>query len=208
MQNTAEQNAKTVRRHRRARTATVTMAYIAVSVALEVVCAYLTVPAVVPFTMQTFGVFFALCFLGGARGTAVVAVYLAMGLAGLPVFSGFKGGVAALMGPTGGYLMGFLATALIYWAGTAILHKHAAGVWVQTTLCVVGLLACYLLGTVWFVYVYRATDSWVKALTLCVVPYLLPDALKLVLAVTLAKALRKALPGAPTAPLDAGKRVE
>ena len=208
MQNAVEQNAKTERRRGRARTATVTMAYIAVSVALEVVCAYLTVPAVVPFTMQTFGVFFALCFLGGAKGTAVIAIYLAMGLMGLPVFSGFKGGVAALMGPTGGYLLGFLVTALIYWLGTAILRKKAANVWVQTTLCVVGLLACYLLGTVWFVYVYRAADGWARALTLCVVPYLLPDALKLVLAVTLSKALRKALPGAPLASLEVGKRVE
>ena len=193
MPNTVEQP-KTERRKDRARTTTITMAYIAVSVALEVVCAYLTVPAVVPFTMQTFGVFFVLCFLGGAKGTAVIAVYLAMGLIGLPVFSGFKGGVAALMGPTGGYLLGFLVTALIYWLGTAVWHRKATNVWVQSVLCVVGLLACYLLGTVWFIYVYHATDSWARALTLCVVPYLLPDALKLVLALSLAKALRKALP--------------
>ena len=198
MPNAVDQHTKTVGRRGRARTATVTMAYIAVSVALEVVCAYLTVPAVVPFTLQTFGVFFALCFLGGARGTAVIAVYLAMGLIGLPVFSGFKGGVAALLGPTGGYLLGFLATALIYWLGTAVFRRNATNVWVQTTLCVIGLLACYLLGTVWFICVYRATNSWTKALTLCVVPYLLPDALKLVLAVTLAKTLRKALPAVNT----------
>jgi len=174
------------------------MAYIAVSVALEVVCAYLTVPAVVPFTMQTFGVFFVLCFLGGVKGTAVISVYLAMGLVGLPVFSGFKGGVAALLGPTGGYLLGFLATALEYWLGTAVWRKKATNVWVQSVLCAVGLLVCYLLGTLWFIYVYHATDSWAKALTLCVVPYLLPDALKLLLAVTLAQALRKALPAVNT----------
>jgi len=178
----------------RARTATLTMAYIAVSVALEVVCAYLTVPAVIPFTMQTFGVFFVLCFLGGARGTAVVAVYLAMGMLGLPVFSGFKGGMAALLGPTGGYLVGFLASALIYWLGSVLLRKKTNNVWLQAALCLLGLVACYLLGTVWFIYVYHATDSWAKALMLCVVPYLLPDALKLFLAVALAKTLRRALP--------------
>ncbi|MBQ4443951.1 MAG: biotin transporter BioY [Clostridia bacterium] len=197
MQKSLEENAaKTPRK--RARNATVVVAYIAVAVALQIVCAYLTVPAVIPFTMQTFAVFFALCFLGGAKGTAVVAVYLAMGMLGLPVFSGFKGGVAALLGPTGGYLLGFILSALIYWLGATIWRKKAANVWVQSALCVVGLLACYLLGTVWFIYVYRATDSWAKALSLCVVPYLLPDAVKILLAVTLSKTLRKALPTAAT----------
>ena len=173
--------------------ATVTVAYLAVAVALNVVCAWLTIPAVVPFTLQTFGIFFALCFLGGARGTAVVAIYLGMGLVGLPVFSGFNGGVAALMGPTGGYLLGFLASALIYWAGQALLRQKATHVWAQIVLCVLGLAACYLLGTVWFVYVYRAVDSWSKALMLCVVPYLLPDAAKIALAIFVAAALRRAL---------------
>ena len=178
----------------RARTATVTVAYIAVSVALNVVCAWLTVPSVVPFTMQTFGIFFVLCFLGGARGTAVVAIYLGMGMLGLPVFSGFHGGIAALMGPTGGYLIGFLASALIYWLGATLLRKKATIVWAQAVLCVVGLAACYLLGTVWFIYVYRAVDSWSKALMLCVVPYLLPDALKIALAIFLAATLSRILP--------------
>jgi len=176
------------------RTATVTVAYLAVAVALNVVCAYLTVPYVIPFTMQTFGVFFVLCFLGGAKGTAAVAIYLALGMLGLPVFSGFKGGVAALMGPTGGYLLGFLASALLFWLGSVVWRKKTTNVWAQSALCVLGLAACYLLGTVWFIYVYHATDSWSKALLLCVVPYLLPDALKILLAVTLAKTLRRALP--------------
>lgn len=178
----------------RARTATLTVAYIAVAVALQVVCAWLTVPSVIPFTLQTFGVFFALCFLGGARGTAAVAVYLALGMTGLPVFSGFRGGVAALMGPTGGYLVGFLASALLYWAGSLLWRRKGVNVWGQCVLCAVGLAACYLLGTVWFIYVYHAVATWSKALLLCVVPYLLPDAVKIALAVTVAKVLRRALP--------------
>ena len=77
---------------------------------------------------------------------------------------------------------------------TAIWRKKADTVWLRSVLCVFGLLACYLLGTVWFIYVYHATDSWAKALTMCVVPYLIPDALKITLAVSLAVAVRKALP--------------
>lgn len=189
MKSVAAQNQS---RTTRTRAATVTVAYIAVAVALNVVCAWLTVPAVIPFTMQTFAVFFALCFLGGAGGTAVIAVYLAMGLVGLPVFSGFRGGVVALMGPTGGYLVGFLASALLYWLGAALLRDKAHSLLVQAVLCALGLLVCYLLGTVWFIYVYHAVDGWAKALTLCVVPYVLPDACKIALAVLVAKAVRRA----------------
>ena len=187
---------QTQARTARTKVATITVAYLAVAVALEVVCAWLTVPAVIPFTLQTFGVFFVLCFLGGARGTAAVAIYLALGMVGLPVFSGFRGGIAAIMGPTGGYIIGFLAAALVYWLGTVLLRRYAHSVWYQVLLCVLGLAVCYLLGTVWFIYVYRATDGWGKALLLTVVPYLLPDALKIALAVVVAKALRKALPAA------------
>ena len=84
--------------------------------ALMAVCSWITIPYVVPFTMQTFGVFLALLLLGGKRGTICMAVYLLLGAVGLPVFSGFRGGVGALVGSTGGYLVGFIVSALLMWA--------------------------------------------------------------------------------------------
>ena len=75
---------------------------IALFAALMALCAWVTVPYAVPFTMQTFGVFLALLLLGGKRGTICMAVYLLLGAVGLPVFSGFRGGVGALVGSTGG----------------------------------------------------------------------------------------------------------
>ena len=95
------------------------LAYTALFTVLLAVCAWITVPLTVPFTLQTFGVFAALGVLGGRRGTYAVAAYLLLGLAGLPVFSGFRGGPGVLLGPTGGYILGFLASALLYWAVTA-----------------------------------------------------------------------------------------
>ena len=83
--------------------------------ALIVVCSWISVPFnVISFTMQTFAVFFALSFLGGKYGTLAVAVYIAVGAAGLPVFSGFRGGVGALTGATGGYIFGFLLSGAVY----------------------------------------------------------------------------------------------
>lgn len=134
-------------------------------------------------TMQTFSVFLALLLLGGQRGFVVCTVYLLLGAAGLPVFSGFRGGVGMLLGVTGGYLWGFLATALIY---TLCGKRRMLGL-------ILGLLACYTCGTLWFWQIYLDTDvpTALGAVALkCVVPYLLPDTLKLALAWFLAKRLK------------------
>ena len=74
------------------------LAYTALFTVLLAVCAWITVPLTVPFTLQTFGVFAALGVLGGRRGTYAVAAYLLLGLAGLPVFSGFRGGTRGAAG--------------------------------------------------------------------------------------------------------------
>lgn len=162
------------------------LSYMALMTALLVLCAWLTIPlGPVTFTMQTFGVFAALGILGGRRGTAAILVYLALGLVGLPVFSGFSGGPAGFMTPTGGYLLGFLAAALLYWGLTG------RGV-PQAPAMVLGLLACYAFGTAWFFLLYGG-DLW-GILTLCVLPYVLPDCLKLILALAVTRRVSQAIP--------------
>lgn len=121
------------------------MAYIALMAVLISVCSWLSVPAAIPFTMQTYAVFTALLLLGGRRGSIAVAVYIALGAVGLPVFSGFAGGIGKLMGPSGGYIFGFMLTALCYWLCERVLGKK---LWVKTVSLVVGLALCYAFGTV------------------------------------------------------------
>ncbi len=168
------------------------MAYIALFAVLMAVCAWVTVPMTVPFTMQTFAVFAALAALGGRRGLYAVAVYLLMGLVGLPVFSGFQS-TGALLGPTGGYLVGFLAAALVYWVVTAQLGESLPAVIFG---CLLVMAAYYVFGTVWFMIVYARTTGPVglsAALGWCVIPFLVPDLVKLGLAVTLAGRVKKYL---------------
>ena len=161
------------------------LSYIALMTALLVLCSWLTLPlGPVTFTLQTFGVFAALGILGGKRGTITVLVYLALGLVGMPVFHGFTGGPAGFLTPTGGYLLGFLVAALLYWALTA---KGLS----QVPAMVLGLGACYGLGTVWFFYLYGGS-LW-GILTLCVFPYLLPDALKLFRALVVTRRVNLAI---------------
>ncbi len=167
------------------------LTFIALMTALMAVCAWITVPMTVPFTMQTFGVFMALLVLGGAKGTIAIALYILLGLAGVPVFSGFGGGIGVLAGPTGGYIVGFLFTGILYWVFPRFCksRKGKAGV------LFAGLCLCYLFGTVWFSIVMQGRETPVgffQAIGICVAPYVLPDLLKLLLALQLSERLKKA----------------
>ena len=151
--------------------------------ALIAVCAWIAVPIPpVSFTLQTFGVLLALGVLEGRWGCACVGLYLLLGLMGLPVFSGFRGGASALIGPTGGFLWGFLAAALCYWA-LQRLGRLPAMIGAQ--------LVCYVCGCLWFAF--YAGGGFGGTLLVCVAPYLLPDAVKLALAHSVSGRLRRHL---------------
>ncbi len=166
------------------------LTYISMMMVLLAVCAWITVPMTVPFTMQTFGVFLCLQLLGGRRGTLAIGLYILVGLVGVPVFSGFGAGPGVLAGPTGGYIVGFLLTGVLYWIGS----RRRLGLKGEAILLIVGLLICYLFGTVWFSLVMNGRGNPVgffQSVGLCVVPYVIPDLLKLLLALQLSGRLRK-----------------
>ncbi len=164
--------------------------------AILVVCAWLIIPATIPFTMQTFGIFLTMGVLGGRRGTLAVLSYLLLGLIGAPIFSGFTGGIGRLLSPTGGYIVGFLFTAFAMWALESVFQKFFCDQkqWMLALSMVVGLLVCYTFGTTWFVFLFAANTGAAgisTALTLCVLPYVIPDLIKLALALTLCKKLER-----------------
>jgi biotin transport system substrate-specific component len=165
------------------------IAMIAMSVALIAVCSWISIPMTVPFTMQTFAVCLVTALLGLRRGMWAVLCYILLGAVGAPVFSGFKGGISVLLGPTGGYILGFLFTALI--VGLAV-QKFGRSVPVLICAMAAGILVCYAFGTAWFMYVYARKTGPISlgtALAWCVLPYLLPDAAKIALAVVLVRRL-------------------
>lgn len=165
--------------------------YCGVFVALIAICSWISIPTTIPFTLQLLAICLTAALLGTKLGTATILVYILLGLVGVPVFSGFKGGVAALMGPTGGYIIGFIFTALI--VGFAS-EKFGKKILVLTIAMVVGVLVCYVFGTIWFVFVYTKTKEPVgimTALSWCVIPYLIPDAVKIAISVLLTKRLER-----------------
>ena len=169
------------------------LVYIALGAVLIAVCSWISVPTEVPFTLQTMGVFLICGLLGGRRGTLAVLIYILLGAVGIPVFSGFTGGFARLMGPTGGYIVGFLGSALIYWLLEKLLGKK---IWIKAVSMVLGLLVCYALGTIWFYIVYNngtGTMGWGLVLAKCVIPFIPVDLIKIVLALILSETLGKIL---------------
>lgn len=163
---------------------------IALFTALTAVCAWISIPSAIPFTLQTFGIFAALGILGGKRGTVSVCIYVLLGLVGAPVFSGFKGGAGVLFGTTGGYITGFIFSALVYWLITL---KHSDNPIRIVSGYAAGLAVCYLIGTLWFVFVYSAKSepvSFLTALSVCVFPFIIPDVIKTALAFGLVRILR------------------
>ena len=186
------------------------MILIGLFAALIAVCAQIQIPAAVPFTLQTFAIFLAVGLLGGKRGTVSVVIYILLGMVGLPVFAGFKGGIAALLGTTGGYIIGFIFSALLMWA----LEKPVSSLFGKETgadskknifrkmagpaiSMILGLIVCYIFGTAWFVIVYTNTKEPIGILTAlgwCVFPFIIPDLIKIALALVLTLRLRKFVP--------------
>lgn len=170
------------------------MVYIAVFAVVMAICSWISIPATVPFTLQTFGVFLAVGVLGGKRGTLSILVYILLGAVGVPVFAGFSGGIGSLFGNAGGYIIGFLVGALIMWGMEKVMGRKT---WALAVQMVVGLIVRYAFGTAWFMIMYTRSAGPVGLVTVlgwCVFPFIIPDLIKIVVALGLTKSLKKVLP--------------
>lgn len=142
----------------------------------------------VPLSLCTLGIYFAAIILGPKYSTVSVLLYLLLGMIGLPVFTGFIGGPAKLFGPTGGYLFGYIFIAFI----CGLFTKHFRGKPVLSFLGMcLGTAICYLLGTIWLMH--QLNISYREALLIGVLPYLVLDIIKILLAATTGDKLYKAL---------------
>lgn len=158
------------------------LVYSALGACIIAVAAQITIVipiTLVPITMQTLAVYFIGCIY--ERKTAVLScfVYLLLGAIGLPVFAGFSAGIPALISPTGGYLV---ALPIMAWVINSLSHNK----WLALIL---GTVVCYCLGTLWFMFIMKV--SLVPALSLCVLPFLLGDLFKIIIAGFLVKRIKK-----------------
>ena len=165
------------------------MAVTAVMAAVLCVLGPLTVPiGAIPISLANFVICLTAWLLGPKFGTLSVVLYLALGTIGIPVFSGYGAGLAKVAGPTGGYIVGYLLIALF----TALAAKRGGTLLISAVMAA-GLLACYALGTGWFMVV--TGRGLAESLALCVLPFVIPDACKAAAALLLSRAVRARLRG-------------
>lgn len=164
------------------------LVFCALFAALIAVCAWITIPiGPVPISLATFAVMLCGLILGWKYGAIAVAVYILLGLVGVPVFANFRA-AEALLGPTGGYIVGYLPYALL--AGLSV-PRLQTRMWGRCALLLGGTACCYALGTLWFMHATGRTLA--ESLGLCVLPFLPGDAAKIALSAFLAPRLRKAI---------------
>lgn len=165
--------------------------YMSVFTAMISICSWISIPASIPFTLQTMGVFTTVGLLGGKRGTLTILTYILLGAIGIPVFAGLTGGVSVLLGTTGGYIIGFLLSALLMWGIETIMGRNQI---VLAFSMIAGLIVCYVFGTAWFMLIYTQHSGVIglsTVLGLCVIPFIIPDLIKIGVALFLTNRLKK-----------------
>lgn len=162
---------------------------IAIMTAVTAVLAQISIPLpmMVPMTMQTFAVTLARILLGAKRGAVSMIIYLLLGAVGAPVFTGLKGGLQSLAGPTGGFLLSFPVMAYIIGKGIELRKKKG----MFTLLLIVGTVSNYVVGVAMYCVVMEST-VW-TAVTACVLPFIPTAVIKAILAAALGLRLRDRL---------------
>ncbi len=164
--------------------------------AVVTICSWITVPlpfTQVPINLAVLGVLLAGGCLGSKYGSLSILIYILLGAIGIPVFAGFGSGLGTLAGPTGGYIVGYILCAAIAGIGATSISKAPKQQALHLAFfMLLGVAACYALGTLWYAHLMQTT-IW-AALALCVIPFIPCDALKIAAATLLVTRLRKLLP--------------
>ncbi len=137
----------------------------------------------VPISLTNFVVFLSVWLLGWRLGTVSYLIYLLLGLAGLPVFSGFTGGAGKLLGPTGGYLIGFIFLAVLM----GIVFDKSESRLVRLAGMILGMIVAYLFGTAWLAY--QSKIGLFAALGSAVIPFIPGDLVKMAIVLLIGPAI-------------------
>lgn len=157
--------------------------------ALSAVLSQIIIPiGAVPVNMTHLSIFIAAGLLGAKYGAISQIVFVLLGVSGVPVFSGFTAGIGKLVGPTGGFIIGYIVCAFV--AGVLI-ERSGKSMKMLIASMIVGMLCSYLLGILWYAYITRS--SLIAAFSVCILPFLLGDAIKIILSSVLIKKLRPIL---------------
>lgn len=167
------------------------MIFISLFATLMCIGAWIHFPSVIPATMQTFVVMCALGLLGSKKTFFVLVIYILLGSVGLPVFSGFTGGIGALAGPTAGFIWGFLLGVPAYALSQRYFGKNKCSLYIGY---IIYIILHYLPGLLWyciFTFGGMSLAKLISSFTVTVLPFIIPDAVKMLMAVFTVKRMKK-----------------
>lgn len=159
---------------------------IAIYIALLCVFSWTSIPFVIPFTLQTFMIFVIGFTLSTRSALLTIIIYLLLGVIGVPVFSGFGSGISYILGPTGGFLISFVIQILFI----SLLSKKNETTIYKIVISLISLFICYSIGLLWFMFVYQTPLPFFDALSKVVLPFIVPDIVKMILALIVSKRLK------------------
>lgn len=161
---------------------------IAIGTAIITICSWISIPGTVPFTLQNFAIILISLVFGRKRALLSLLIYFLLGFTGMPVFAGFKSGVSMLVGPTGGFAIGLFILPLT----TELFQKKNT---ILTFISITaGTLLLYILGALWYFLIYTNGEAEIiPLLSVCVFPFIIPDAVKCILAIFAAQKIKKGL---------------
>ena len=164
------------------------MVVVAMATAVLAILSPITIPAVpVPYTLGLFAVILTAALLPPLFAVSSLFIYVLIGMVGLPVFSNYMGGFHVIIGPTGGFILGFfIVSALV-----SIICRKTENYPIRLGVALLSIMGLYLAGTLWYMAI--SGSSFMSGLLSCVIPFIVPDIVKAVLALILASLIGKRL---------------
>ncbi len=164
------------------------LSFCAIYLTVLIICSWLSIPTIVPFTMQIFALFL-LCYnLKFSCSLITIFSYLLLGIIGVPVFSGFNSGIGVLLSPTGGFLIGFFAICIFLRITKSLQNSILS----KFFFSLVGLILCYFIGVVWAVLIYfNDVSKFIYVLSTFIFPFVIFDCLKIFCAIILTEKFKK-----------------
>ena len=153
---------------------------VSVSVSILVLCSWISIPLTVGITLQLLAVFLISAIFPLTVSLTAIVGYLLLGIVGVPVFASFNTGISAIVGPSGGFLLALLAVPLII---SPVRRRYNDGKLLFLVMMTVSLIVVYTVGSVWYGVVYlNGSGTLLEVLSVCVLPFVIPDFIKMILA--------------------------
>ena len=168
---------------------TYNISLIAFFTTLLVISSWFTIPFVIPFTLQTLVIFIFIQVLDLKKSVAILLIYFLLGIIGIPVFNSFQSGLGVFIGPTGGFLIGFIPMIIVSKLLTLNKsNKTSKSKNLSTFISLfIGLVCCYVISVLWYILIYDTSTNVLSALSILVLPFIIPDIIKIIISMMIVK---------------------